>query len=282
MNTDITFLVNSCDRYEDAWYPFFECLWHFAHDIPYPIILNTETKQFNSPHYSILCVNTETERRLTWSERLIHVLEYVHTEFVFFLLEDYFLEEVFDRERFETVVSYMKDHPDVAIVDIRPRWAESQEQAARNKIVFQNTPDSFEERTSERFNITCSPGIWRTSALKSLLRKHEDVWEFEFYSGIRAKRQNWRVVRFVTRTPAIYEYNYQVWSGMGITRGQWLPGNRTFFEGLGIEVDYSRLGILDVNSLEEIKIRHRKNLLVMLRKLPRKIRTWINRRKSLR
>lgn len=280
---DVSFLINSCDKYEDAWHPFFECLWHFAGELPYPMFLNTETKQYHSSHYDVICINNPSgRRRPTWSERLLHVLESVKTEFVFFLLEDYFLKERFDRERFEKVVSYMKEHPDVGIVDIRPRWASSAEEVEQNKITFRDTEDSFIERNNDRFNITCSPGIWRTEALRSILRSHEDVWDFEYYSGIRAKQQGYKVVRFDTRTPTIYEYDYQVWTGMGITAGHWLPKNREFFERLGIEVNYDRLGVIDVSSQEELRDKNRSNLIVMLKKLPRKIRKKLNRKKSLR
>ena len=37
MEQKITILVNSCDKYEDAWHPFFECLWLFAGELPYPM-----------------------------------------------------------------------------------------------------------------------------------------------------------------------------------------------------------------------------------------------------
>lgn len=276
---NVTFLINSCDKYEDAWHPFFECLWHFAGELPYPIILNTETKQYNSPHYEILCVHSSP--KATWSQRLIHVLESVSTKYVFFLLEDYFLKDKFDVDRFEKVVAYLDEHPDVAIVDIRPRWAKSAEEAKRNRIVYKDTTDSFVERDNERFNITCSPGIWRTEALKSILREHEDIWDFEYYSGIRAKNQKYKVVRFDTRTPTIYEYDYQIWSGMGITAGKWLPKNKELFNSLGIEVNYDRLGILNVTSQEELKRSNRSNPIVILKKIPRKIRKRLNRKKSL-
>ena len=283
MKTDVTFLINSCDKYEDAWHPFFECLWHFAGELPYPMVLNTETKQYSSPRYKVRCVNQEETSRPTWSKRLLHVLEQVDTEFVFFLLEDYFLKDVFDRDRFEAVIAYMKAHPDVAIVDVRPRWASSPEEEAQNAVTYKDAEDDFKERNNDRFNITCSPGVWRTSALKELLRPHEDVWDFEIYSGIRAKKYGWKVVRFVTRVPGIYEYEDQIWgSGMGITAGHWLPNNKPFFESLGIEVNYNRLGILDAASIEEIKQATRRNPWNQIKKIPRKIRKRITRSKSLK
>lgn len=280
---DVTIVVNSCDKYEDAWHPFFECLWHFAGELPYPIILNTETKQYKSQHYDVICVNTHKRFRApTWSERFMNVLGKVETEFVFFLLDDYFLEDRFDMERFEKVVSYMREHPDVGIVDICPHWAESAEEAALNKVKYKNAEDSFVVRNRESFNITCTPSVWRTEALRSLIRLHEDVWDFEIYVGVRAKQQGYKVVRYNTRTPAVYEYDYQVWSGMGITAGKWLPKNRAFFESLGINVNYDRLGILNVSSQDELRRMNRSNLITMIKKIPRKIRKKITRKKSLR
>ena len=133
MTPNITFLINSCDKYEDAWHPFFECLWHFAGELPYPMILNTEKKHYSSPRYDVTCVNQLPSLHPTWSKRLLHVLEKVETEYIFFLLEDYFLKDVFDRERLEKVVAFMNGHPDVALVDVGPHWAATPEEAESNR-----------------------------------------------------------------------------------------------------------------------------------------------------
>lgn len=282
MNEKITILVNSCDKYEDAWYPFFECLWHFAGELPYPIVLNTEKKQYRDAHYQVQCVNQLRSLHPTWSKRLLHVLESVETPYVFFLLEDYFLKDRFDRERLECVISYLDGHPDVGLVDVGPHWASSPEEAARNFAEDGEMEDEFRERNKPSFNITCTPGIWRIEALRQILRPHEDVWDFEIYSGIRAKKLGWKVVRYVTRTPVIYEYDYQLWSGMGITAGHWLPNNKPFFESLGIRgVNYDRLGIMEATSIEEVRKKNRSNPFVMLKKIPRKIRKRLTRKKSL-
>lgn len=281
MKEKLTILVNSCDKYEDAWEPFFACLKHFSGERQlYPIVLNTESKQFQSDYYHVDTINTPG--KATWSKRLKNVLSFIDTEYVFFLLEDYFLEDTFDNDRLEKVIQYMDENRDVGIVDIRPRWAESRAEAESNKIKYKDVEDSFEERNLDRFNITCSPAIWRVSALKSLLRSHEDVWQFEYYSGIRAKKYGVKVVRFVTRVPGIYEYNYQIWSGMGITQGQWLPGNVDFFAKLNIPVNFEKLGILDVASMDDVRKHNRSSLKNVIKKIPTKIKKRMTRRLSLK
>lgn len=279
MNSDITILVNSCDKYEDAWRPFFECLWHFAGEIPNPIVLNTETKQFTSERYDVMTVHSP--KVFTWSERLLNVMKQIHTEYTLFLLEDYFLQAPFDMTRLQKVLNYMDENPEVGFVDIKPRWANSKDEYEANKQLFSDASDQFLERKDEKFNITCAPSVWRTTVLKDLLRKHEDVWAFEKYVGIRARKHGVKVVRYQTHYPSIYEYEDQVWGTKGITFGKWLPGNLPFFEELGIHVEYDRLGILDAQSTAEVARIKKQSANYLFKQTLRKIREIRNLRKSL-
>lgn len=275
---DVTLLVSSCDKYEDAWHPFFELLHIYGNDFSYPIVLNTETKNYTNKHFDIRVVNTP--EKATWSERMTNVLNQIDTEFVFLVLDDYFLKDYFDTERFEKVLDYMRTHKDVGFVDISPRWVTSEEEIQKN-LKDNDIKDDFYVRERDEWNITIVPSVWRKDFFLNLLRKHEDVWMFEYYSGIRAKKTEMKIVRFVTRMPTIYEYDFQVWTGMGITRGQWLPKNVEFFEKHGIDVNFSNLGILNVSSSEEIKAMNRRSVSYILNAIKNKIHKRITKSKSL-
>lgn len=44
---NLTIIVNSCDKYEDAWNPFFKLMEiHWPKSDKYQIILNTENKDY--------------------------------------------------------------------------------------------------------------------------------------------------------------------------------------------------------------------------------------------
>ena len=58
MNNDVTFLISSCDKYEDAWHPFFKLLHVHGGAINYPIVLNTETKSYSSDFFDVRVINT--------------------------------------------------------------------------------------------------------------------------------------------------------------------------------------------------------------------------------
>lgn len=280
MNRELTFLVNTCDKYEDAWHPFFECLRIFGVPTEYEMVLNTETKQFSSDYFNVRVVNTPW--KCTWSERMMNVVSQIDTEYILFTLEDYFLKAPFDNARLQKVIEFMRANPNVGFADISPRYAESPEEAELNKVKFKDAEDEFVIRNNKEYNINAAVSVWRTRDLKKLLRLHEDVWQFEYYSGYRARNEGIEVLRYRTSTPSIYEYDFQVWSGMGITRGQWLPKNIEFFENLGIDVNFDRLGILNVTSIEEIRKLNRSSLKTVIKKIPRKIRVQLDKHKSLR
>lgn len=275
---NVTMVVCSCDKYEDAWHPFFELLYQYSKDFPYPIVLNTEKKDYVDSHFNVRVIHSP--KWYTWSKRLLHVLSQIDSEYIFLMLEDYFLQSTFDQGRFDKVLSYMQQNKDVGIVDISPRWAASAEDVIRNQS-DNDIEDHFYIRQKEEWNITVVPSVWRKAALEQILREHEDVWQFEYYSGIRAKQANIKVARFVTRMPTIWEYEFQVWTGMGITRGQWLPKNAEFFEQHGIKVNFENLGILNVQSMDEIK-QMKKSWSSLLHSAIRHIHTYLTKHKSLK
>lgn len=276
--TDVTLLVSSCDKYEDTWHPFFELLHIYGNGLSCPVVLNTESKHYVNEHFDIRVINSPG--KTTWSRRMANVLSQIDTEFVLLTLDDYFLKDYFDVERFDKVLNYMRTHTDVGLVDISPRWAESPADV-QNNLLNNDIRDDFYVREKDEWNITLVPGVWRKDFFLNLLREHEDVWMFEYYSGIRAKKTGMKVVRFVTRMPTIYEYDFRVWTGIGITCGQWLPKNAEFFEQHGIKVDFSNLGILNVTSSEEIKAMHKRSFSSVLNGIKRRMYWRLTKSKSL-
>ena len=53
----VSILINSCDAYEDIWEPFFRCFSENWPDCPYPIYLNTETKEYNPDYIHVTSLN---------------------------------------------------------------------------------------------------------------------------------------------------------------------------------------------------------------------------------
>lgn len=232
MNNDVTVLVCSCDKYEDAWEPFFRLFKIMGADkcTGNPIVLNTETKQYKCDFLNVKTVNTPNTK--TWSERMISVVDGIETEFVFFLLEDFFIQSPFNLQQFNKVIDFMRNNPDVGAVHTTP--------SSR----FESIPDEmFFERTFEELRITVTAVIWRKDYLRKMLRKHEDIWQFEWYSGFRAQKlYTERIMQYNQHYPIIYEYCVAISDGYGITESKWLPKNKELFDKYGIDVNYENLG----------------------------------------
>lgn len=265
---DVTFLICSCDKYEDAWHPFFELLHIYAGDrLTCPIVLNTESKPYSSPHYPVRVIHSDPA--LTWSQRLAHVLELIDTEFVFLLLEDFFLQSPFRFDCFETVLDYMRSHSEVGVLHTTPT---GKIPVLPEEMIF--------ERTFRENNITVTAVLWRKAYLQKLLRPHENIWEFEWYSGIRAKRFPEKVMQYNERFPVIFDYRVVISEGYGITGSKWLPRNKELFEQHGITVDFERLGWY--TPPEPIDAKSRRTPAALVRRLKNRLRYELRKRKSLK
>ncbi len=227
---DMTLLVDSCDRYEDAWKPFFGMLHVFAEQLDCPMALITETKQYKDSHYDVKVLNCDP--KYNWSQCTAEALKHIDTEFVFLLLEDFFLQAPLDYEGLNYVLEYMREHKDVGCVHLAPNGR------------FKELPDDrIIDRNFDSLNITVTPVVYRKDFLAAILRPHEDAWDFEAYAGIRAKKYPYKVMQYNEKYPEIFHYLIRPSQGYGISKGQWMPKNKELFEKYGIEVNYDNLGI---------------------------------------
>lgn len=233
----LTVFVNSCDQYSDAWYPFFKFLDIFGGKLKdYPITLAAEKKDFSYDGLNIDVLKYSKHK--TWSQRLIKELSMVQTDFIFFVIEDYFLIEPFDFDLFKVALDYMIANPNTGYMSIS------------NKPNDTIDTYSFQKLDLEMHRLHMTTSIWRTEYFISLLRKHESIWDFERYSHIRARNLPYECVSFVSQNPC---YCYKQPSsvnngasikgdGYGIVRGKWLKSNVDLFNQYNIEVDFSNLG----------------------------------------
>lgn len=85
-----TLLVSSCDKYKDAWKPYFILLKKYWPEVVnYEIVLSTETERMVDDiglnikyfHYN---------QSSSWSKRLKECLKNIDTKYILFNLEDFF------------------------------------------------------------------------------------------------------------------------------------------------------------------------------------------------
>lgn len=239
---NITILVNSCDKYESVWDPFFTLLakqWPECKS--YNIVLNTETKVYNCNFLNIKTICSGT--KLTWSERLKNVLKQIDTEYILYFLEDFFLREKVDNDTLLDAVKYIKSHDNVGYIGLK--YSPTRNFKDESKVDFScRFLDKDNIITINRVNSMTA--LWKKDWLLKLLKNHETPWEFEIYGSVRSRRSDTKVLVVNYQNKAnkpIFVYDVDPEYGYAINGGKWLPKNIELFAEHGINVDFDILGI---------------------------------------
>lgn len=169
-------------------------------------------------------------------------LQQIDTEFVLCFLEDFFLQSPVDHTMFLEALDRIASDGQIGYIGLNY----VPERKFKGGIVVPK--DRFFSRDLLETNIRLAfmSALWRREWLLDLLRPHETPWEFERYGSVRSVRTIYSVLHINNHCdicPPVFDYTDRIDSGLGITRGQWLPKNKELFQKYGIEVNFDRLGI---------------------------------------
>lgn len=232
MNKDCTIVVSSCDSYEDTWYPFFKILKANWENIPYPIVLNTETKSFDFEDLNIKTFQMYKDNpKVEWGKRLIDTLERIDTEYILFMLDDFFLLDKVDENRIFDCINWMDEDTNISVFSF-------------GEMDYVNIKDNkyleFEKRPQVapyRFN--CQAALWRRKNLISYIRPHENPWEWELLGSQRSQRYTESFYTMSKNGSRIFNYDFK---NCGIVRGKWTKSVVDLFDKHDIEMDFSKRG----------------------------------------
>lgn len=240
-STKCSLLVSTSDGYECAWYPYFELVKIYWKNHPKNIYLNSETKIYKDENLNIHVICGGEEK--TWSERIYDCLEQIHTEYIIFSLEDFFLIGPVDDEAIEQCVKWMDENKEIAECRLKPSNLECLQTTdlyGRFRIANSDTP----------FRLDTQVAIWRKKDLLSFLDKKEDPWHFETDGTKRIEGSKKTFLWLYEENEdnerkMIFPYHINQKYGFGIAWGRWLWNNKSLFESNKIiNVDYKSLGIL--------------------------------------
>lgn len=185
---DLTVVVNTCDKNDDLWTPYFSVLKTNWSDCPYPIVLNTETKSFSFDGFNIksfgLYREDNKEKPLDdWSSRMIATLEKIDTPYVLFTLEDCYIDEKVNQAEFENLLNTVKKIRKFSAVYFTFMGL---------PIVYRKKLGIYQINPYADHLIFATLGIWKRKVLIKLLKKGENVWEFERNAIPRAQKGRYK------------------------------------------------------------------------------------------
>jgi hypothetical protein len=89
--------------------PFFSLLDKYWPELDLPIVLNTESQKFSCENFNILCPAVERSKgKINWGKRFIESLEYVKTNYVLLLIDDFFISSPVNKDFLEIIFDSMK------------------------------------------------------------------------------------------------------------------------------------------------------------------------------
>lgn len=237
---DLTFVVNSCDKNSDLWYPFFELLKiNWGGDFDCPIVLNTESLTYD--HAGI--PNIETYRLYDkqpdkWCQRYVRTLRRIKTKYVFCLLDDDFVQDSIDKVQLEQILKYMDNDSSIACFDMRRN--------PYGKDVYASEFNGFLEEKEQSFRFILNCALWRREYLLKYLEPYqaENPWQLEGNGMERSKKFKERFFAYNADAPRVIEYQCVYSYGYGVWGGKWLWKNQDLFKKYGINVDFSKRGII--------------------------------------
>lgn len=242
--TDLTVIVNSCDKYCDLWPPFFDLMKTNWPDCKYPVILNTESKEFSSDNgLNIICLKIfEKNSTVDWSTRLIETLKRINTEFVFCILDDEFIMESVSQTAFDRLLSIMKIDKRISSIVLDTPFTDDIFPLLKKSSVYKGLyPVPFAQYNYNSANAA----IWRKSRLLHYLKQGESPWEFEINTKYRLLYYD--KFFYCSKEYSPVRTSFLAICGVGIIKGQWLWNTPKLFEHFGIDVDYNKRGIFTIN-----------------------------------
>ena len=211
-NSRFAILVVGFDGYSDLWNPFFELLRKNWENCQYKIYFVTNVKK---PVIQGIHVIT-TESDCQWSTKTVKALNMIDEDFVYLLLEDYFICDKVNENRLEELFDYIIQN------DIKYVKTPFKSAIVRKKIPFKDKKDYYCIPKNLEYGISLLPGIWDKNYLLGLIgNKDYNPWQFEVDRIKETRDQNSDpfVDKFVTYINPLNLYN-------GVIQGKY--DNRTY------------------------------------------------------
>jgi|ERR1700733_11383486 hypothetical protein len=172
---ELAILVLSCDKFADAWDPFFNMALKYWPDCPYRIYLCSETKNYENKRVTVI----KPGRELPWSALLQWALEFVSEKYILFLLEDYIFLKPVETSRIERLFGVLKQ-TDSCYLRLFPCPGPDEPLSGYPGVGIIKPGSGYRNCTQA--------AIWKKAALQSIIEPNESGWEFELRGVKRADK----------------------------------------------------------------------------------------------
>ena len=242
-----TLFIASCDKYHQAWEPFFFFIKKHWPGFNMPVILNTETKSFTHEGFDIRTFSLYEEGEdMPWGKRMLDHLDKVETDYILLMLDDYFIRKDVDEKKLARLIDLLQEDKDISTFNLVH---------APVRCVTRKRLGDFVLRPRKGcYRFACT-GLWRVSHLKKYILPHESPWQWEVDGNFRSAFTKNRFYMLAKDAEPYLDYGFS-YDWMGIKKGRWVIEDvGPLFEANGLKVDFDELGIY--HRPEQVRLRPR-------------------------
>ena len=247
LSDNLTIVINSCDKYEDLWYPFFEVFRKNWENCPCKIILNTESKTYVHPtkisDNGIDCLQLFKDNpNVDWSTRYLETLKYVKTKYMLFLMEDCFFTRKVDEDGLVKLIK---------TADRIKKFGAIYFSFPLDRL-YKEKRTNFNRFTRYTLYRVCAySGLWLTDKFKSTLNSGESPWEYELYAR---QREFCKKTRYYSINDEYSPIGLDYYSQ--IVKGKWSQRCVDLLGRQGIDIDFNNRGIIRFDPKETADIEY--------------------------
>ena len=167
----VALVLASCDRYADAWDPWFQGLSKFWPSCPYPIYHVSNTLCWSEPFVRPLLTGVDH----SWSDNLIAAVSRLSEEYVFLVIDDLIFTAAVATDRVHALISQLH--------------ALNGDYLRLNGIPPCDGPYTSGLgiiKPGAVYRTATVMSVWKRTTLLDLLRSGENAWEFEIAGSRRS------------------------------------------------------------------------------------------------
>lgn len=176
----VALLILSCDKFSDLWEGHIKLLdknWPDRNMETY-IVTDKET-EITFPGINIISAGSDSE----WSQRLYYALDLITTEYVFVVLDDYYLVDKVSNGVIESLLTAM-DSNDLDYIRLYKR----PKRGSLGPVPGCEMLNKID--TNVTYTVNLYAGLWKRDFLKSAARAPVNAWKFEVSLSRHAKEYN--------------------------------------------------------------------------------------------
>lgn len=214
--SNLSILIPSCDKYAEAWDPFFHTLFKYWPGLNQNIYLIAGHKKFEDPRVKMVSMGDEK----SWSDNMLFAIDQIKEDYVMIILEDYFLVKPVNELRLKSLFAQMKKENAayLSLVNI----------SSSEKVIHKSMPGVGYLKKEADYRTALQIVIWNKAVLKSLLVSGENPWHFEEQGTERSRS---------IKKPFMVVVNDQPIEYFGaIDRGQWNEKGIAFLKNEKLQV----------------------------------------------